>query len=137
MARRAVKLGIVSRQELGRAGEELAAERLSRDGFRILERRWRRAGAEIDIVCERGEQVVFVEVKTRRGEGFGTPAEAVTATKRRRMARAALIYLVRRGWLDRPCRFDVVEVRIGPGPACRVDHIEDAFRPMPSDCPGA
>lgn len=118
-----------AKQQLGRSGEELAAESLERDGFRVVERRWRRAGAEIDLVCERGEQVVFVEVKTRRGDGFGTPAEAVTATKRQRMARAALVYLVRRGWLDRPCRFDVVEVRIGPGRASRVHHIEDAFRP--------
>lgn len=125
------------RQELGRSGEELAAGTLAGDGYRILARRWRRCGAEIDLVCEKGEQVVFVEVKTRAGSGFGAPAEAVTPLKRRRLARAALAFLSERRWLDRPARFDVVEVRTGPGGGCEVRHIDDAFRLDPRDCPGA
>jgi putative endonuclease len=125
------------RQELGRSGEDLAVESLRRDGFRVVDRRWRSCGAEIDIVCERGELVVFVEVKARSGDGFGAPSEAVTRTKRRRIARAAMSYLVRHGWLDRACRFDVVEVRADPDGTHRVNHIEDAFRLEPGDYPGA
>lgn len=125
------------RQQLGRGGEELAARTLEDAGYRVVARRWRRAGAELDLVCERGDQVVFVEVKTRSGRGYGTPAEAVTRLKRRRLARAALSFLVRRGWLDRPCRFDVVEVVAGPGAAAAVRHIADAFRLERGDYPGA
>ncbi len=125
------------RQELGRRGEARAEEVLRNSGYRILDRRWRRHGAEIDLVCERGERVVFVEVKTRAGAGFGTPAEAVTRLKRRRLARAALAYLLRRGWLERPARFDVVEVLAEKGGALIVRHVEDAFRPGADDLPGA
>jgi len=130
-------MGDDPRQLLGRTGEELAAEYLARDGFRIIARRWRRCGAEIDLVCERGDHVVFVEVKARSGVGFGAPAEAVTRAKRRKIARAALAFLVRHGWLDRSCRFDVVEVLAGPGSKWSVRHIEDAFRLSPADYPGA
>jgi putative endonuclease len=125
------------RQHLGRRGEELAAATLAAAGYRIVARRWRRAGAEIDVICEYRELVVFVEVKTRSGDGYGAPAEAVTRLKRRRMARAALSFLAARGWLDRPCRFDVVEVVRGRRGASGVHHVADAFRLEPDDCPGA
>jgi putative endonuclease len=71
---------------------------------------------------------VFVEVKTRTHDGFGRPAEAVTATKRGRIARVAALFLARSGWGDRPCRFDVIEV-VPVGAHLRVRHIPDAFRP--------
>ena len=92
--------------------------------MRVLERRFRLRIGEIDLIAERGELLVFVEVKARRGTTAGRPAEAVTPAKQRRLARVALAYLARRGWLDRPCRFDVVEVFEGG----RMRHIEDAFR---------
>ncbi len=116
------------RQGLGLAGEQAAAEALVRAGYQILESRFRRRVGEIDIVAVDGDVVVFVEVKTRSGTGFGHPAEAITATKRHRMARAAQIYLGRKGWEERPCRFDVVEVLATAGRGMSVRHIEDAFR---------
>ncbi len=116
------------RQGLGLAGEQAAAEALVRLGYRILDCRFRRRVGEIDIVAVDGDVVVFVEVKTRSGTGFGHPAEAITATKRRRMARAAQTYLGRKGREERPCRFDVVEVLAGTGRRMSVRHIEDAFR---------
>jgi putative endonuclease len=116
------------RQGLGRRGEQAAERALETAGLRILERRWRWRGGEIDLVAEEGELLVFVEVKTRSGEDCGWPAEAVTARKRRRMARTALGYLSRRGWLERPSRFDVVEVVAEPGARPTVRHIRDAFR---------
>lgn len=101
-------------------------------GMRVLERRFRCRLGEIDLIAERGELLVFVEVKTRRGRGYGRPAEAVTAAKRRRLGRLALAYLQRRSWLSRPSRFDVVEVYSDPDGTRRLRHIEDAFRLWPT-----
>lgn len=111
------------RQRLGIAGEALAEAVLRDKGLRILARRWRCRSGEIDLIAEDGRWLVFVEVKARAGEGFGRPSEAVDARKRRRLARAALTYLQAEDALERPCRFDVVEV------GREIRHIEDAFRP--------
>ena len=100
--------------------------------MRVLERRYRRRFGEIDLIAEEGDRVVFVEVKARRGLGFGRPAEAVTPLKRRRLARVALAYLQRMGWLERTCRFDVVEVLVDHGEKPTVRHIVDAFRLWPN-----
>jgi putative endonuclease len=108
---------------------EAAAEEVLRDGgMRILERRFRTRRGEIDLIAEKNDQVIFVEVKARSGSGYGRPGEAVTRAKQERMARVALAYLQRRSWLARPSRFDVVEVIAGPGESLRVRHIPDAFR---------
>jgi putative endonuclease len=116
------------RQVLGRRGERTAAEFLERAGLRILERRFRLRRGEIDLIALEADLVVFVEVKTRRGSAYGFPAESVTASKRRKLARAALAFLARRGWHERACRFDVIEI-IEAGQATRIRHIRDAFRP--------
>jgi putative endonuclease len=97
-----------------------------------LARRFRSRRAEVDLVMESGDLLVFVEVKTRLGEGFGRPAESVGAEKRRRLARAAEAFLVEREAFERPCRFDVVEVERGPSGEWRISHIEDAFRLWPT-----
>lgn len=111
------------RQRLGRDGEARAEAFLRDKGLTILARRWRCRSGEIDLIAEEGAWLVFVEVKTRAGEGFGRPAEAIDARKQRRLARAALTYLQAEDALERPCRFDVVEVDE------ELRHIEDAFRP--------
>lgn len=120
------------RQALAREGERAAELALRRAGLTVLERRFRVRLGEIDLIARKGELLVFVEVKTRRGTGYGPPAHAVTAVKRRRMARVAEVYLQRTGCATRPCRFDVVEVFAGPRGIERVEHIEDAFRLWPS-----
>jgi putative endonuclease len=120
------------RQELGRLGEQAAAALLCEAGYRVLERRYRKRTGELDLVVERGELVVFVEVKARRDVECGDPAEAVTAVKRRRMARTALAFLAGRDWAHRPCRFDVIEVLAAGGEVSRIRHIEDAFRIWPT-----
>jgi len=121
------------RQALGRIGEDAAAAMLERAGLSIIERRFRLRRSEIDLIAIDGEFVVFVEVKTRSGDGYGAPAESVTAAKRRKIVRGALAFLARRGWLDRLCRFDVVEVEAAGGRVLTVRHIDDAFRPEPGD----
>jgi len=116
------------RQRLGREGERAAEDHLRRSGLLPAARRFRTRHGEIDLIATQGRLVVFVEVKTRRGPRYGSPAEAVTPLKRRRMALVALAFLQRRRWLDRPSRFDVVEVWMDSNGSERVRHIEDAFR---------
>ncbi len=116
------------KQRLGAAGEAAAERALVRAGLRVLERRFQTREGEVDIVALDGDVVVFVEVKTRSGGAIAPPAESVTAGKRRRLARAALAWLARRDWLERRCRFDVVEV-VSRGPSSvDVRHLRDAFR---------
>jgi putative endonuclease len=118
-----------SRHVLGRSGEAAAEAFLRRRGMCILERRYRRRVGEIDLIAEHADVVVFVEVKTRSGSLYGSPAESVTLHRQRRLARAALVFLAGRGWLDRATRFDVVEVLVDGRGRLRINHIEEAFRP--------
>ena len=111
----------LARQILGILGEDLAAAELARRGYAITARRYRTRCGEIDIVCEHGEVLVFVEVKTRETAEFGTAAEAVTWRKQRKLTRMANDYLTRERVIDRACRFDVVTVMLdGPEPAVEV-----------------
>ena len=114
------------RQSLGELGETLACEELRRRGYAILERRYRTRYGEIDIVARHGDVLVFVEVKARAGEAFGTGAEAVTRYKQRRVAQMAADFLVRRRLQDRPCRFDVVSIAVGESGA-RIEVIPGAW----------
>jgi putative endonuclease len=110
----------------GRRGEDLAADRLTQAGCRILDRNWRSPQGEIDFVCQSGDTLVFVEVKTRAASPQADPAGAVTASKRSRLIKAAAAYLSRHDAWDAPCRFDVVAVTETPhGP--ELHHIENAF----------
>lgn len=115
-----------ARQALGEAGEAAAARYLERVGWRVLARRWRAAGYEIDLVMERRGTVAFVEVKTRRPGSLSPPVTAVDHRKRRRIAAAAQVGA--RRWRNaRAFRFDVIAVEWAPaGP--RIDHFENAFR---------
>jgi putative endonuclease len=116
------------RRILGDAGEAAAESWLRNAGLDILVRGFRARCGEIDLVARDGPLIVFVEVKTRTHPGFGYPSEAVTASKRGRLARIAALFLARAGWGDRPCRFDVIEV-VPAGARFRIRHISDAFRP--------
>ena len=120
--------GSDSRQRFGRQGEAAAEDALRRAGLRVVARRFRLRSGEIDLIAEDGDVLVFVEVKARRLTGYGHPAESVTRVKQRRIARTALAYLQRHDCLERPCRFDVVELVGEPGGPLEVRHIIDAFR---------
>ena len=111
-----------SRAALARAGENAAAAWVERAGLRIVERNYRCRSGELDIVAADGETVVFVEVKLRHAPF--DPLEAVDERKQRRVSRAAFDFLMRRGMLDRPARFDVVAVEARTL-ACT--HVIDAF----------
>ncbi|HWI62432.1 MAG TPA: YraN family protein [Symbiobacteriaceae bacterium] len=117
----------VSRTARGREGEEVAARFLEGAGYRIIARNLRFRLGELDIVAADQDCVVFVEVKTRTGSGYGTAAEAVTPAKQRQLVKLASVYLAGTGSEGRPCRFDVVTVEREAGGGWRCDLIRDAF----------
>ncbi len=100
------------RREFGTEGEEVAAEFLRGKGMEVMERQARTRFGEIDLVCRDGDEVVFVEVKTRKTDEFGPPETSITPTKFRHMARAAEAYIEERKWEDRPWRLDVVAIQL-------------------------
>ncbi len=113
--------------ELGRAGERLAASYLRRRGWSILERNWRFHQKEIDLVVRRGEQVAFVEVKSRDGRSLAHPLESITRAKRRDLTTAARGWIALRGTVGESYRFDAVAV-VRDAAGTRLEHIEDAWR---------
>lgn len=116
-----------ARAALGSAGERLAAGWLEARGFRVLARNWRCAYGELDIVAEEAGELVFVEVKTRRGTAYGLPEEAVTASKRAHLIAAAQCYLAEAQRETQPYRIDVVAVQLnGQGRLIAVRHHRSA-----------
>lgn len=100
-----------NRRRLGAAYEERAAEYLQGLGYRILERNFRCRLGEIDLIAEEGGVLVFLEVKYRKNDRYGTPAEAVTPAKQRTICRVADYYRMSRHIPEsRSCRFDVAAI---------------------------
>jgi putative endonuclease len=99
-------------KQFGASGEQMAADWLVRHGYRLLARNWRSPLGELDIVCEQGKELVFVEVKARHGVRMGAPEEAVTPAKQRRLLRAAQSYLMAHHHEQRPFRIDVIAIDV-------------------------
>jgi putative endonuclease len=115
-----------ARRTLGDRGEDLAAASLKKQGYKILARNYITPLGEIDLVARQGKTVVFVEVKTRTGHGYGSPQEAVHPAKQARLRRLAEYYLKQQRLQSAPVRFDVVGITIADeGP--QVEIIQDAF----------
>ena len=110
--------------QIGRMGEELAWKFLKKAGYRLLERNYRSGHQEIDLICRDGDYIVFVEVKARSSVEFGTPAASITGRKQAFLKKAALAYLVEKGLIEQPARFDAIEVYLSEG---RINHIKNAF----------
>ncbi|MGH7874560.1 MAG: YraN family protein [Candidatus Binatia bacterium] len=111
---------------LGKEGERLAEQYLKHKGYKLVERNYRCAAGELDLIVLDGRVVVFVEVKTRTGQGFGSPLEAVEFRKQRKMIQAAQYFLSEKRLHQRDARFDVVGIS-WPGRGPVVEHIENAF----------
>jgi putative endonuclease len=116
----------LNRRSQGKAGEELAAQYLEGNGLKILERNYRFERGEIDLIAEEGEELVFVEVKARRSDIYGSPEDAVTEEKQEQVHAVADGYLFERDIDNRPCRFDVVAIEFKNG-CTEIRHIRDAF----------
>lgn len=118
-----------ARKRLGAWGESLAASHLESQGYTILERNWRCARGEIDLVAEDGALLIFVEVKTRRGRAMGAPEEGLTARKGQKLLDLAQIYLYENEIDDRTWRIDLVAVELTrQGKLLRCEHIPNAVR---------
>ena len=113
----------VSRATVGRFGEDVAAAYLAAAGWQVLDRNWRGTSGELDLVALQGEELVVVEVKTRTGDGFGHPAEAVTAVKLGRLRRLAAQWLAAHDLHPRSVRIDVVAVAARAGGRTRLEHL--------------
>lgn len=117
-------------------GERVAARWLERRGWEIVARRFRSGHRDLDLVARLGTLVAFVEVKARRGLGFGDPIEAVRWRKQRELVRSANVWIDRHGRAGDAYRFDVVGVVLPPparagqgaGQVVRVRHVADAFQ---------
>ncbi len=111
----------MNRADIGRNAEEAAAALLASKGMTIVERNFRAKVGEIDLVAKDRDEIVFVEVRARASASFGGAAASVNGAKRRKLVKAAGVWLQARSW-GGPCRFDVVAVDAGA-----VTHIPAAF----------
>ena len=109
------------KRRLGFFGERRAVKFLVKNGYKIVERNFRCPFGEVDIIASTGDILAFIEVKTRSGEAFGRPNEAVRRDRQRRYMNSARYYFSGRE-IDCVVRFDIIEVLNG-----RVNHIENAF----------
>lgn len=115
--------------ELGKKGEELAVKHLSENGYRIIETNYRFKKDELDIVAEKDNSLIVVEVKTRINEHFGRPEEFVTQGKQKRIINCANQYILEKD-IDLEVRFDIIAVIIN-SKRTSLNHITDAFIPEP------
>lgn len=110
----------LSHLETGRIGESYAADYLTGQGYKIVEPNYRTRYGELDLVATEGEELVFVEVKTRSGEGFGLPEEAVDRRKQQKLIRMAQSYVLEKDWSGN-YRIDVLAIEVDHGRPVRVE----------------
>ncbi|MGA0846255.1 MAG: YraN family protein [Luteolibacter sp.] len=116
------------RQWIGRFGEHCAVRHLQASGCRILARNFKAPrGGEVDIIARQGRLLMFVEVKTRRGEPKIRPLSAVNRAKQNLIERGANAWLKSLGTRKLPWRFDVIEVWLNEGEKPKLNHVRDAF----------
>ena len=117
------------RVKVGRLGEKLAGRFLRDLGYQILTTNYRCPQGEVDIVAKDGDEVVFVEVRTRRSQAFGTPQESLTRPKIRRLVATCQDYLQGYGGADTNWRIDLVSVRLDQGNRVEdIDHLRHAVQ---------
>ncbi len=116
-----------ARRDLGDFGERVAAAHLEAKGYAIRERNFRTREGEVDIIAELGGTLVFVEVRTRRGDAMGSAAESVTAAKARHILAAAQAYVQEREDCPADQRIDVIALSLtSDGRVLSLEHIEGA-----------
>jgi len=114
------------RQKLGQKGEALAERHLKKLGYQIIERNYRNKLGEIDLIARENGALVFVEVKTRRSDRYGSPRLAITPQKQRKLSMTALTYLKQTRQINCKARFDVVLINAA-GATPEIETIQNAF----------
>ncbi|MDR2587437.1 MAG: YraN family protein [Coriobacteriales bacterium] len=117
----------VQRKQLGAQGEEVVCTFLKDRGVNIIERNWRCQAGEADVIAREGEDLVFIEIKTRSSEASGFPEEAVTLKKRRRYEKIAMEYLFSHDLPSARVRFDVVALLLSGDGKAFLRHHRDAY----------
>ena len=118
----------MSRKETGDRGEKLARDFLKKKGYRLRESNYRCRYGEIDVIAEKKKVLVFIEVRTRTGTGYGIPEESVTAVKKEHIIASAMDYLSSHENLPEQWRIDFVAVELDKeGKATRLEIIENAI----------
>jgi putative endonuclease len=117
----------MSGKQLGQWGENLAAKYLVQSGYTVLKRNFRTPYGEIDMIAQKGEITVFVEVKTRSSQAFGYPEEAITDNKRIHLIEASQSYLQEHSDSDVDWRIDVIAIQyLGDNQEPKIEHFENA-----------
>ncbi len=114
--------------ELGKKGEQIAAAFLRKEGYKIMEQNWLYGHKEIDIIAKQGDEIVIVEVKTREGDYFEEPWEAISIQKIRNLVEAADAWL-NKNEIDLETRFDVISIIFSDDINYKLEHFEGAFIP--------
>lgn len=115
---------MTTKAKIGTAGEELAATYFIKQGFKIVRRNFRFRRAEIDLIVQRDNWLIFVEVKTRTSSDFGEPEEFVSKKQVLNIFNAAEEYIYSTDWMGH-IRFDIISVKLGKSP--EIIHFEDAI----------
>lgn len=119
--------GVIMKKELGRYGEQRAVQYLKQKGYRIICTNYYTRYGELDIVCQKQGEIIFVEVKTRKTKSYGSPEESITYKKMQNIKKAALKYLHENPIAFRGLRFDVISIFIDDQAKENINHIENAF----------
>jgi putative endonuclease len=114
---------MLAKDALGQQGEQLAADFLAEAGLEVLGRNWRCRQGEIDIVARDGRTLVICEVKTRSGVRFGTPVEAITRQKARRLRRLAVAWVTAQGLFFAEIRIDAIGILLTAPGEFRIEHV--------------
>ncbi len=123
---------MMDRQEVGKLGEKAARKFLKKRGYRICETGFRCRHGEIDIIAQRKDYLVFVEVRTKSNLDFGTPEESITQAKKERLIASALTYTSTHQDLPSLWRIDMVAIELDDkGKTRRIEHIENAVEQGP------
>jgi len=115
---------VADHNELGKRGEQIAVDHLKSKGYTILETNWRFKKAEVDIICEKENILIFTEVKTRTDNHFGNPETSVSLQKQKLLVKAAGQYLFEKKQ-NKEIRFDIISILLKT--KSEIEHFEDAF----------
>lgn len=115
-----------SKRKIGYDGETIASNYLLKENYNIIERNFRCPIGEIDIICEKDNTYIFIEVKTRKSLKYGFPAESVNYYKRQKITNIAKWYLVKNNINNKMCRFDIIEIYF-ENKNYKINHIINAW----------
>ncbi|MDO5715894.1 MAG: YraN family protein [Tissierellia bacterium] len=114
----------MNHKQVGDYGENIALEYLIKNGYRVLDKNFRALGTEIDLIALKKDELIFIEVKTRRNRQFGDAYEAVTERKMNHIIQTAQSYIQQKNLYQYMVRFDIIEIYLMEN---KLNHIKNAF----------